>query len=188
MKSTTPLALIPSVAEVATKPVRLMVLVGPDLLAGLKIYSPPLGVGVSISTPNGPAVSVVNRIVNNCGRGQIARLKEKMDDRVKPSIIATFYDIYKATMVRVVGIRGVDERPQIIASAPWPSAVLVAGKSFVFLRKNHGEIYPGDAGAPVFVKLGSEWMLMGFVYSITINQFYVNILAGHTAKIPGLRS
>jgi hypothetical protein len=196
MTSTSPLILaaaipkdavvISSIAEVATNPVRLLTLVGPNLLAGARHYSPPAGVGVSISTASGPAVSVVTGIVRTYGDGQILRLKDRLDDRVKPSEIATLDEIRAGTRFVVVGLKGLPNNPEIIAADVFPKTIYSTGKMVKFSKTPAANIEDGDSGAPVFVKVGTKWKLLGSIYSITPREFYVNLFAKYAAEIPAL--
>lgn len=196
MTSTTPLILataipkdavvISSIAEVATNPVRLLTLVGPDLLAGAKHYSPPTGVGISIPTAAGPAVSVVTGIVRTYGDGQIVRIKDKLDDRVKPSEIATLEEVKAGTRFIVVGLKGLPNNPEIIAADVWPKTIYATGTMVKFAKTPQANIEDGDSGAPVFVKVGTKWKLLGSIYSNTPKEFYVNLFAKYAAEIPGL--
>lgn len=178
---------ISSVAEVATNPIRLMTLVGPDLIAGAKHYSPPVGVAISISTPSGPAVSVVTGIARTYGDGQIVRIKDKLDERVKPAQIATLEEVKAGSRYIVVGLKGLPNNPEVIGADVFPKTIYATGTMVKFMKTPEASIEAGDSGAPVFVKVGSGWKLMGSIYSVTPKEFFVNLFAKYAAeKIPGL--
>lgn len=163
------------------KPQRLATLVGRNLIALAKHYTPPLGTRITFSTGYDFISSVIAEQAKVYGDLLIMRLRDTVDEKVRVAEFATLEEINRSNTFLAVGLSG----GKVIASAiDRPRTLYATGKNAKFINLEGSKLEPGDSGAPIYVKTGSIWKLLGTNYGITPREFYSNLGALYVSEIP----
>lgn len=167
------------------KPARLATLVGRNLIALAKHYTPPAGAQIAFLTGWGTVNTVIQDVVKTYGDLLIMRLRDTVDDKVQVAQFADLEEIGVASTYLAVGLDASLTRPVFAYISP-PRTVYATGKNAKFIQDGKAAIQPGDSGAPIFVKVGSKFKLFGTNYGITPREFYSNLGALYADYIPQL--
>lgn len=193
MLSTTPLRVaspvqrdaiaLPGICIIETNPPRLAALVGRNLIALAKHYTPPLGVAVTILSSGGSISSTIQSVASTFGDLLIMRVSDDVGDIISPASIASFDEIKRAGTFIVTGLK--DLRQHIAAPAV-PVTIYATGKMVKFRQTESATLQSGDSGAPSYVYVNGEWKYLGSNFGITKTEFFSNVAAIFAGSIANL--
>jgi hypothetical protein len=193
MISTTPLRVaspiqrdaiaLPGICIVETNPPRLAALVGRNLIALAKHYTPPVGVAVTILSAGGAISSTIQSAASTFGDLLIMRISDDVGDIVVAAPIASLEEVRRAGTFVVTGLK---DLRQLLAAPAVPVTIYATGKMVKFRQSESATLQAGDSGAPSFVYVNGEWKYLGSNFGITKTEFYVNVAAIYAGHIISL--
>lgn len=193
MLSTTPLRIaspvqrdalqLPGICIIETNPPRLAALVGGNLIALAKHYTPPAGVAVTIFTSGSAISSTITGIASIYGDLMIMRISDDVGQYVSPAPIATNAEIRSAGSFVVVGLKDLHS---IVAGPATPVTIYATGKLVKFRQTEGATLQPGDSGGPGFIFVNGNWKYLGSHYGITKTEYFSNVAALYADAISKL--
>lgn len=193
MLSTTPLRVaspvqrdalqLPGICIIETNPPRLAALVGSNLIALAKHYTPPVGVAVTVLASGNSVVTTITGIASVYGDLLIMRLADNIGEIVDPAVIASLTEIKNAGTFVVTGLK---DLRTLIAAPSVPVTIYATGKMIKFRQTEFATLQPGDSGAPSFVHVNGQWKYLGSNFGITKTEYFTNVAATYAANIAAL--
>jgi hypothetical protein len=193
MISTTPLRVaspiqrdaiaLPGICIVETTPPRLAALVGRNLIALAKHYTPPVGVAVTVLSAGGSVSSTIQSVAATFGDLLIMRISDDVGDIVSAAPIASFDEVKRAGTFVITGLK---DLRQLIAAPAVPVTIYATGKLVKFRQSESATLQSGDSGAPSFVYVNGEWKYLGSNFGITKTEFFTNVAALYAGNIISL--
>lgn len=175
---------LPFVGRVATDPYRLCTLVRPDLVALAKHYTPPNGSKITFFSPNGPEFTQISGF-KAFGDLLIARLTKPVES-VEPVVCADLQTVKMGDPAADFLAVGLQDLEKIIASPIELKLVYADGKLAKFRQNTVTKLEKGDSGAPILIKNGTEWALVGTNYSITATEAFNNLVGNYITEIASM--
>ena len=171
---------LPGLGVVETAIPRGCALVGPDLIALAKHYTPPAAAAVSFY---GNAISSVKGVVASYGDLLIMRLNDRIGDIVSPAEIATLPEVFKSSAFITVGLK---DLRSFVASSVYPRTIYTTGKLAKFPQTYAARLEKRDSGSPSYVNVQGIWKYLGSHYAITPTEYFSNLASLYADQIPKL--